>query len=293
MNKVGIFVHPRWDAAALLADKVEAFLRTAVGEVWRVADWDDTEIAEKMPGTDLLVSLGGDGTVLRAARCAIPHSALILGVNLGRLGFLAEIRPSELKQRLPDALEGRCRVEERAMLTARVRSTEEEFHALNDVVVGRASVGRPIYVDVSIDGTRLALHRCDALIVASATGSTAYSQSVGGPILYPESRDIVLTAVSSHLATARPLVLAPDVRLTLTVGAEKDAMLSVDGQVDRPLDSGESITTTISPHVARFVRFATPLEHYARLAERLDWLRVVRTSDNPELFDIDGFGGAK
>jgi NAD+ kinase len=159
--------------------------------------------------------------------------------------------------------------------------------------VGRASVGRPIYVDVSIDGTRLALHRCDALIVASATGSTAYSQSVGGPILYPESRDMVLTAVSSHLATARPLVLAPDVRLTLTVGAEKDAMLSVDGQVDRPLDSGESITTTISPQVARFVRFATPLEHYARLAERLDWLRVVRTSDNPELFDIDGFGTAK
>jgi NAD+ kinase len=293
MNRVGVFVHPRWDAAARLADKVESFLRGSVPEVWRAGDWDDSTIAEKMPGTDLLISLGGDGTVLRAARSAIPHGALILGVNLGRLGFLAEIRPSELKERLPEALDGRCRMEERAMLQASVPSAKETFHALNDVVVGRASVGRPIYVDVSIDGTRLAVHRCDALIVASATGSTAYSQSVGGPILYPESRDIVLTAVSSHLATARPLVLSPDTRLTLTVGADKDAMLSVDGQVDRPLESGESITIGISPHVARFARFGTALEHYARLAERLDWLRIVRTSDNPELFDINGFGSAK
>jgi NAD+ kinase len=176
------------------------------------------------------------------------------------------------------------------MLQARVPSSEETFYALNDVVVGRASLGRPVYVDVSIDGTRLAFHRCDAIIVSSATGSTAYSQSVGGPILYPESRDLVLTAVSSHLATARPLVLSPDTKLTLTVGADKDAMMSVDGQMDRPLATGESITVGISPQVARFARFSTPLEHYARLADRLDWLRIVRTSENPELFDMNGFG---
>ena len=291
MNKVGILVHPRWEAAAELAAKVRELLHGSVPEVWQVSDWEDDQIPAHMPGTDLLITLGGDGTVLRAARNAALHGSPILGVNLGRLGFLAEVQPEELKRRLPDALEGRCRIEERAMLEAGPAPGGASYPALNDVVVGRATVGRPVYVDVSIDGTRLAVHRCDALIVATATGSTAYSLSVGGPILHPTSRDIVLTPVSSHLATARPLVLAPDARLTLTVGADKGAMLSVDGQLDLPLEGGASVSVALSPHTARFVRFAEPLEHYARLAERLDWLRVVRASDNPDLFDIDGLNG--
>jgi NAD+ kinase len=240
-----------------------------------------------MPGTDLLICLGGDGTLLRAARSVIPHEVPILGVNMGRLGFLAEVRAPELLDRLRDVLAGKHRIEQRAMLQATVSSWAATYHALNDVVVGRSSVGRPVYVDVAIDGTRLAVHRCDALIVASATGSTAYSLSAGGPILHPESQDIVLTPVSSHLATARPLVLPPEAELHLTVSADMPAMLSVDGQVDRTMASGESVTVSLSLHAARFVRFSTPEEQFGRLAERLDWLRVVSASDNPELFEID------
>jgi NAD+ kinase len=246
-----------------------------------------------MPGTDLLICLGGDGTLLRAARSVIPHEVPILGVNMGRLGFLAELRAPDLLERLPAVVAGKCRVEQRAMLQANVPSWGATYHALNDVVVGRASVGRPVYVDVAIDGTRLAVHRCDALIVATATGSTAYSLSAGGPILHPESRDVVLTPVSSHLATARPLVLPPEADLHLTVSAEMPAMLSVDGQVDRTMTTGESVGVSLSPYVARFVRFSTPEEQYARLADRLDWLRVVNASDNPELFDMDRAPAAK
>src|SRR5712692_2977409 len=159
MKKVGIFVHSRWGAARRLADEVAAYLAGQADEVWQTSNWDDSAVPDRIPGSDLLICMGGDGTVLRAARTVVPYPVPILGVNMGRLGFLAELRPDELIERLPDVLEGRCRIEERTMLQAQVPSWETSHHALNDVVIGRASVGRPIYVDVSIDGSRRAIHR--------------------------------------------------------------------------------------------------------------------------------------
>ena len=120
--------------------------------MWQTNDWDDVAIAAHIPGRDLLICLGGDGTVLHAARTVVPHPVPILGVNMGRLGFLTELRPDELLGRLPEVLAGGARVEERTMLQADIRSWGATYHALNDVVIGRASVGRPIYVDVSING---------------------------------------------------------------------------------------------------------------------------------------------
>jgi len=293
MNKVGIFVHSRWGAAVQLADQVGALLRTRVAEVWQTSDWDDAAVAERIAGTELLVCLGGDGTVLHAARVIVPNHVPILGVNMGRLGFLTEVRPGELMDRLTDVFEGRCRIEERAMLQAQVPSWGATHHALNDVVVGRASIGRPLYVEVSVDGVRLAVHRCDAVIAATATGSTAYSLSAGGPILHPESRELLLTPVAPHLGSARPLVLPPDAVIDLTVTADKEAVVSVDGQIDRPLASGDSVSVCRSAHTARFVRFSTPQDYYAVLAEKLGWLRVLEASDHPELFDLNGISTPK
>ena len=286
MKKVGIFVHSRWSASGRLAAEVKAFLDGRVDEVWQTNDWDDAAIAAQIPGSDLLICLGGDGTVLHAARTVVPHPVPILGVNMGRLGFLTELRPDELLDRLPEVLEGHCRLEERTMLQAHIRSWAATYHALNDVVIGRASVGRPIYVDVSINGSRRALHRCDAVIVATATGSTAYSLSAGGPILHPQSRDLVLTPVAPHLATARPVVLPMGTVIDLTVGVDQDAIISVDGQIDRPLLSSDAVSIQQSPHTARLIRFSDPQDYYGLLAERLDWLGVIRASDNPELFDL-------
>ena len=294
MKKVGVFVHPKSAPARTLAKEVAVYLKEhGVDTVWTTTDWDDGALATDVPGTSLMICLGGDGTVLHAARAVIPNPVPILGVNMGRLGFLAEVRPGQLIESLPRVLAGDYRLEERAMLQAKMTARGAVFHALNDVVVGRQTVARPIYVEVSVDGSRLAIHRCDALIVATATGSTAYSLSAGGPILHPESKDIVLTPVSPHIAAARPLVLPPDSSIDLMVTADKEAMVSIDGQVDLPLQSADTITVCRSPHVARFVRFSKPEDYYGMLAERLDWLRVLRASDHPELFELDGIMAAK
>ncbi len=287
MKKVGIFIHSRWAAAMLLANEVETYLKQhGVEHVWTTSDWDDAAGETNMPGTDLLICLGGDGTVLRAARTVIPNKVPILGVNMGRLGFLAEVRPEQLLECLPDVIAGRYRVEERTMLQAQLPAWGMTYHALNDIVVGRQTVARPVYVEVVVDDQRLAIHRCDGIIVASATGSTAYSLSAGGPILHPESQDLVLTPVAPHMAAARPLVLPPASVIDLTVEADQDAVVSVDGQVDRELATGDRVTVCRSPHLARMVRFSKPQDYYAMLAERLDWLRVLRTTEHPELFDL-------
>jgi NAD+ kinase len=294
VKKAGIFVHSRWPAARELADEVTSYLlEQGVETVWVTSEWDDDALRTDMPGSDLLICLGGDGTVLRAARTVVPNPVPILGVNMGRLGFLAEVRPDELMACLPNVLAGKYRLEERTMLLAEVPPLGVKYDALNDVVVGRQTVSRPIYVDVAVDGSRLAIHRCDAMIVATATGSTAYSLSAGGPILHPESRDLVLTAVAPHIAAARPLVLPPDSTVDLTVTADQDAVVSIDGQVDTPLTSGDTVSVRRSPHTARFVRFSAPGEYYGMLAERLDWLRILRSTDNPELFDLNGMRTAK
>ena len=288
MKKLGIFVHSHSEAAGKLAEDVREYAASqGTEDVWVSSDWEASDLQMQIPGTELLICLGGDGTVLHAARSVIPYEVPILGVNMGRLGFLAEVRPADLKDYLPRLLGGDYRVELRSMLQAKVPAWGVTYHALNDVVVGRKTVSRPVYVEVAVNDSRLAIHRCDAVIVATATGSTAYSLSAGGPILHPESADLIITPVSTHMAVARPIVMPPDTTIDLTVSADKDAIVSVDGQIDHDLDSGQTVTVCRSAHSARFVRFSEPKDYYALLSERLDWLRVLRTTDNPDLFDLD------
>lgn len=271
----------------MLAQDASVYLKSqGVTDVWVSSDWEDDGLQHNIPGSELLICMGGDGTVLRAARSVIPHEIPILGVNMGRLGFLAEVRPSDLMEYMPRVLSGDYRLETRAMLQVTIRSQGAVYFALNDVVVGRQTVSRPVYVEVTVNGSRLAIHRCDAVIVATATGSTAYSLSAGGPILHPESQEMIITPVSTHIAAARPVVVPPDTTIELAVSADKDAVVSIDGQIDRELNSGESVDVCRSVHSARFVRFSNPDDYYALLSERLDWLRVLRSTDNPELFDI-------
>ena len=288
MRKVGIFIAPRWSGAKELLESLHAALGKEVDEVWQTSNWDDHAAQKKIEGSDLIVCLGGDGSMLWAARAVVPHAVPILGVNMGRLGFLAEIGPTELMDSLPGVLKGEGRVEERAMLQARVPAWGQTFQALNDVVVGRSTAGRPVYLDVSVDGRRLALYRSDAVIVATATGSTGYSLSARGPILHPESRDMVLTPVAPHLAPARTLVLPRDAVVDLVVSTEEGATVSIDGQVNRDLGSGDAVSICRSPHVARFLRLSEPSDYYRILAERLEWLRGMNPAEFPELFEQGG-----
>jgi NAD+ kinase len=288
VRKVGIFIAPRWRGSKKLLESLHAALAKEVDEVWQTSNLDDHAAQGKIEGTDLIVCLGGDGSMLWAGRAVVPHAVPILGVNMGRLGFLAEIGPTELMDRLPRVLKGEGRVEERAMLQARVPAWGQTFQALNDVVVGRSIAGRPVYLDVSVDNHRLALYRSDALIVATATGSTGYSLSARGPILHPESRSMVLTPVAPHLAPARALVLPRDAIVDLVVSTEEGATVSIDGQVNRELGSGDAVSVCRSPHVARFLRLSEPSHYYRLLAERLEWLRGMNPAEFPELFEEGG-----
>ncbi len=279
MKKVGICFHPQWPAAQALAQEVKGALASQVSEVWVAVAWDESAAKRNLEGTELLICVGGDGTMLWAARLVILQHTLLLGINMGRLGFLAELRAEEALARLPEVLEGGFRIEERTLLhgelldaTGAPAAEDGRYHALNDIMVGRGVPGRAVHVEASVDGKRLGHFRADAVIVATATGSTGYLLSAGGPVLHPETHELVLMPVAPHLAIARALVLPSSVVIDLRVTSNEKAILSVDGQVNKELAKGEGVRVFHSPHLARFLRLGSPFDYYAALSERLGWL---------------------
>lgn len=277
MDKVGVTYHPKSDAARRVADELRARLAARVHEVWLASAWDEAAGWDHIAGTQLVLCCGGDGTVLRAARAVIPHPTALLGVNLGRVGFLTEIAPAGLFERLDEIIGGAGRIETRAMVeTETIRAGEElreHFHALNDVVIGRAAIGRTVQFAVRTDDTTIGTYRADGVIVATATGSTAYSLSVGGPILHPESREIIVTPVAPHLAPANAVVLAEGSRVEVEIWPGQKAILSIDGEPDMDLAGGDIVRVRTSNHVARFLRLGPSGEFFERVGRRLNWLR--------------------
>ena len=273
LTRATVFHHPQSEGAAVFARELgREFARNAVDvEVCNV--WDEAAAA-LVPGSGLVVCIGGDGTVLRAARITIPHAVPLLGINMGRLGFLTDMSPRDAFEHFERIVSEDWRIEERTMVRADFRDGSNgdslTFHGLNDIVVSRQSPGRPIYVDLSVDSTKLASYRCDGMIVATPTGSTGYSLSAGGPILPPAEHHLVVTPVSAHLALSRSLVLQPTSEVELCVTSEHGAILSVDGQEDIPFASGTTVKVRISEHRSRFVRFREPSSFYGDLAEKLD-----------------------
>jgi NAD+ kinase len=277
MERVGICYHPALDGAAELAGRLVRVVEESGAQAWlSELDWAlvDVRLGEHMPSTELLVCVGGDGTVLHAAGVAAGTPAALLGVRMGRLGFLTECTEAEAEDVLRRALAGEGHIEERALVQARVNGGEP-VHALNDVIIGRHTLGRTISIGVLVNGIVLAEYRADAVIVATATGSTGYALSVGGPILHPSSHDLVLAPVAPHLTKANPLVLPGDsTRLRLMVERGEDSVLSVDGGPERIIESGSEVEVTLSPLRARFLRLGGPDQFYANLARRLGWLRA-------------------
>lgn len=299
MNKIGVCYHPklREGMGQRVAEELRAVAARYVGETWIASAWDEEATSANMPGTDLFICIGGDGTVLRAARAVVPHDTLLLGVNMGRLGFLTELEAQSAVERLPEVIEGGGRVEERAMLHAQlVRRAPDGggdrpvlHHALNDIVIGRVTLGRTIQVSIKVDGSELADLRADGVIFATATGSTAYSLSAGGPILVPESDGLVLTPLAPHLAARNSMVLAGTSVVEVELVTGPPVTLSIDGEREIDLGEGDTVRMSKSPHRARFVRLGPPAEFYQRLARSLNWLRRPRAGDiSPTLHTTTG-----
>lgn len=223
---------------------------------------------------DLLVSLGGDGTLLSVARAAGTHRVSILGVNLGALGFLTEVNRDELFDVLELFLAGEVQVVSRMRLEVVVRREERElarFQALNEAVVDKDSLSRMIDLRVSADGQSVTTYHADGLIVATPTGSTAYSLSAGGPLIQPGTEVMVLTPICPHALTQRPLVLPHSAFVVIEVQSpESDVSLTVDGQQGLALEDGDRVAIARSPHPVGLV--ASPLRNrYEILRTKLHW----------------------
>ncbi len=214
------------------------------------------DLTSRIEGAQLVCVFGGDGTMLRAARQIAPLGVPLLGVNLGRLGFLTGTTVAELDATMAEIQAGRYQCEDRTVLAATVTRDRKQLHevrALNDVVIARGAQVRAIHVDVRIDGVPFTVYWADGIIVATATGSTAYAMSVGGPLMLPTAEDMVIVPIAPHLSFGNAVVLASQQRVTLDV-LDEPARISVDGQEEHDLRIGDRIEVRRAEHPARFVR---------------------------------------
>ncbi len=232
------------------------------------------ELTTSLKGYDLVIVLGGDGTILHASRICAAADVPILGVNFGRVGFLTELEPHELASQLPYYLERDASVwiDKRAMLQAELHQDghAEEFLALNDIVIARGMWPRVVQVRIWVDDYYYSTSHADGIILSTATGSTAYNMAVGGPLLHPHVQSSVLTPIAPHLASDRSLILQPDaiVKLQIFTGAQ-NGVFSADGQMNREIQNGAVVTVKKSPCVTQFLRRRPPTYFYQIINAKL------------------------
>ncbi|MCX7912247.1 MAG: NAD(+)/NADH kinase [Dehalococcoidales bacterium] len=274
MKKIGILFHPKVSATRLKAEELARFLQERGIAVWLCSAWEKDEASCRLNGTDILLAVGGDGTILRAAQVVIPGDTPIVGINLGRLGFMTELNSDEAPQQLLRLLDGEGWADERAMLQAEIPGPSGgtlTVHALNDIVVARGEVVRLIRAEVTVDGEHLAGYKADAVVLATATGSTGYALAAGGAIIYPHSRDYQVIPVAPHLCPPYPIVLPGEAVVGIRLESYHPALVSVDGHINLSLANGAGITVKRSPHVIRFLRLQPKNSFYRRLEGRLVW----------------------
>jgi len=262
------------EAAYSLATKLEPFLRSSGVSVWLCSAWEGETAKARMNDTDLVLGIGGDGTILRAAQAVVPGMTPITGINMGKLGFMTELNVDEATEKLTLLLAGNGWIDERCLLEAELSPTAEVpeprlFYALNDVVIARGEVARVIFVDAFIDGEPLTTYKADGVILATATGSTGYSQAAGGPILHRQAREFLLLPILPHLSLAYTLVLPPASVVKLSIHTTHQAALSIDGYINLPVSSGATVTVKRSSNTARFLRIHPANSFYSSLEQKL------------------------
>jgi NAD+ kinase len=256
------------EAAAINAYLVEHGLDSAFGTV------DDASLRKRVKDGEfsLLIAVGGDGTMLRASHLCAPSKVPILGINMGRLGFLMQFGREQWHSALEQLLKGEYWLENRMLIRAEHRRAGESlgnWHALNEAVVCRAAAVRPVRVSASVDGMQLTNYVADGLIAATPTGSTAYALAAGGPILPPELRNILLVPIAPHLSIDRAVVLSEGSSVSITL-CGGDAILSVDGQIPVGLAEGDVVDVRAGEFVAQFVRFGDRGYFYRNLTAHMN-----------------------
>jgi NAD+ kinase len=281
MKNIGLLVKPGFTNAKALLQELVPWLRgrdktplldpACAAVVAEKQSYPKHEIAAQ---ADLLVVLGGDGTMLAGARLMETRSAPILGVNIGGLGFLTEITPEEIFSALEKIFQEDYSVEQRLMLRSWITRHGQQVGSatvLNDVVVSKGTLTRMVQMEIRIDGQFVTGLRGDGLIISTPTGSTAYSLSAGGPILNPSVHALILTPICPHTLTNRPIVIPHNALVeVLVTSREEGAMATFDGQVGIALRHDDLIEARASEHFARFIRFPDRT-FYEVLRKKLKW----------------------
>ena len=269
LKSAAVLAHPNIPDALEVARDVGSFL-AAEGlnaESGTIYD-EDMRKAVQEGAFDLLIALGGDGTMLRAGHLCAPADVPLLGINIGHFGFLAELTRQNWRDALPKLLSKEFRYEERMMLTAcciRDGDKKTKFDVINDVVVARGQYVRPIEVEAFLNDAFIISYIADGMIAATPTGSTAYALAAGGPILPPEIRNILLMPVAPHLSVDRAVVLSEGASVMIRVHTKHEAVVSVDGQEPVHLHSGDGVKICAHEKSLYMVRFEDPGYFYRNL----------------------------
>jgi NAD+ kinase len=259
VRRLGLAYNPTNDAAIELRERAAGWCVMRGVDHWAAPAADLDTIRRELTTSDALLVLGGDGTFLLGARAVVDVDVPLLGVNVGKVGFLSKVEAEGLTRVLGQLVAGDFRLEARMALEGRIlrggRSVEpgERLIALNDIVVARGSLARVCRLQVAIDGIHLATYVADGLVVASPTGSTGYSFSVGGPIVDPESRNLIVSPIAGYLSAIRSVVVEPTKVVTCRVNAAHEALVSVDGREDIPLTVGDVVEVRAIDRPVRFI----------------------------------------
>ena len=246
VERIGFAYNPTIEATVELAARAAGWCRRHGVDEWQAQAGDTETLDAELRTTDALVVLGGDGTFLRAARAVAEVDVPLIGINLGKVGFLSKAEASDLEPVLERITAGEFSIDERLAIEGRIlrqglRDDAARHVALNDIVIARGSLARVCRLDVSIDDSHLATFIADGLVVASPTGSTGYSFSAGGPILDPASRNLVVTPIAAYLSAIRSVVVSPQQVVRCRVVDAFEALVSVDGREDLPIAVGDVV----------------------------------------------------
>jgi NAD+ kinase len=258
IRRIGFAYNPTNEVAGELRERAEGWCRMHRIEHWAAEAQDFELLCRELVTTDVLVVLGGDGTLLRAARAVIQVDVPLLGVNLGKIGFLSKVEAIELEAVLAKLVAGDFTIDPRMALEARILPAGRDegaatHHALNDIVVARGALARVTRLDVAIGPTHVATFIADGLVVASPTGSTGYSFSAGGPIVAPDSRNLIVTPIAAYLATVRSVVVGPDQVIRCRIVDATEAIVSIDGREDVAVAVGDVVEVRALPRSIRLV----------------------------------------
>jgi len=278
MNKIdtiGVLAHPRRAESIPIAQQIAAHAGAQGLQTWVRTDWRDGEVQDLVAATSLLVAIGGDGAMLRAARVCAPHHVPVFGVNMGYLGFLTESSPEKWADDLARILRDDYWLESRLMITGEIwreGACIAQDDALNDVVVGRGAAAKTVRLVTYIDGHWATNYNADGLIIATATGSTAYALAAGGSILPPELDNIMMVPVAPHLSMERPVILAKGASLKIVVSPETqtETVVTIDGRTTVPLQAGDEVRVHASTNRSLFIRLQERNYFFRSLMDRME-----------------------